>query len=262
MAAPTQRDADSLEEFLAVARDIGASSATGTLWYRGARDESYELIPRLYRGDADAKKLLVAETDMLDQFRTRSRPLLDGAVGDDWEYLFVMQHYGVPTRLLDWSENALLALYFALSAAAVHQFDCDAAVWILDPAQWNAKVFESMSPPGKALYATDENLNTYEPKRSIDNMGSGIAAMYALYNNPRITAQRGVFTVFGKEKKSMEAYFESKGLPEECLIKVRLPKAALEELNAQVRLLGFRESMIYPDLVGLATEIRIGQGLT
>jgi hypothetical protein len=41
-----------------------------------------------------------------------------------------------------------------------------------------------------------------------------------------------------------------------------LPEAALGDLNEQVRLLGFRESMIYPDLGGLATEIRIGHGLS
>jgi hypothetical protein len=231
------------------------------LWFRGVRDVAHTLVPRLFRGDADAPALLAAESDMLDQFRTRSRPLLDEPISDDWEYLFVMQHYGVPTRLLDWSENALLALYFALSGAAKTDFAADAAVWILDPALWNSETFTSMSPPGKALYASDDALNNYEPKREIDNMGAGIAAMYALYNNPRIAAQQGVFTVFGKVKDSMESHFEANDFPQGALTQIELPQSKLGELNKEVRLLGFRESMIYPDLDGLATEIRLGQGL-
>jgi hypothetical protein len=130
------RRVNSLPEFFDVARDLGATSPTWRLWFRGVHDATYSLVPRLYRGGGDAAELLARERDMLDEFRSRSRPLLEGNVYSDWERLFVMQHYGVPTRLLDWSENAFFALYFALAAAERDRAP-DAAVWVLDPARWN-----------------------------------------------------------------------------------------------------------------------------
>jgi FRG domain-containing protein len=250
-----------LNEYLDAAQTIGMASPTRTLWYRGTHDASYPLVPRLYRSDSTAAELLATEQEMLAQFRSRGRPLLADEVRTEWEFLFVMQHYGVPTRLLDWSENAFLALYFALSAASARDFGADAAVWVLDPATWNVTTFPAMDSPGKALHADENALNNYEPGRELNNMASEPAAMYALYNNPRITAQRGVFTVFGRDKRSIHDWLESKEFPDKTLTRLTLPRQALADMYEQVRILGFRESMIYPDLGGLAKEIRTEQGL-
>jgi len=245
-----------LKEYLDATSDLGNASATKTLWYRGAGNAGHALQPRLYRSEGTAATLLQKEQEMLAQFRSRSGPLLREQVTTDWGFLFIMQHYGVPTRLLDWSENAFLALYFAVSAAAAKGFPTDAAVWILDPAAWNEKTFPGMESPGKALHADDAALNNFSPEKELDNTAEGAAAMYALYNNPRIIAQRGVFTVFGRSKEPLETLFEKGDFPSTALTRLRLPQTSLAELNDQIRILGFRESMIYPDLEGLAREIR------
>lgn len=187
--------------------------------------------------------------------------MLEHELDSKWGYLFMMQHYGVPTRLLDWSENAMLALYFALSGAMRRGWVDAAGVWVLDPSAWNFATFPGMQPPGKALHADNPSLHNYAPGRELDEMAIGAAAMFARYNNPRISAQRGVFTVFGREKAPMEAIFESDGFPEHALTKIELLPEFLEEMNSHVRVLGFRESMVYPDLAGLATELRTEQGL-
>lgn len=76
----------------------------------------FPLIPKLCRlkpkGD-----LLQVEMNMLNEFK-RSNPLLiqPQAAMDDWDYLALGQHFGLPTRLLDWSNNALTALWFAVSS--------------------------------------------------------------------------------------------------------------------------------------------------
>jgi hypothetical protein len=255
------RRVDSLSQYFDVTRELGDASARRRLWFRGVHDAGYALVPRLYRSDADAAQLLELERDMLDEFRTRSRPLLSAEITTDWEYLFVMQHYGVPTRLLDWSENAFFALYFALSAAADREFTTDAAIWVLDPAGWNGVMFPDMRQTGAAVCVGDPALDGYEPGHEPDQMAAGAAAMWALYNNPRIAAQRGVFTVLGSGKDPLQDLFEERGFAATTLCRIRLPREILDDLNEQVRLLGFRESMIYPDLGGLATEVRLGHGL-
>ena len=55
---------------------------------------------------------------------------------NNWDWYFVMQHYGAPTRLLDWTEGALHGLYFALRNN--YGYD-DAAVWVLNPWKFNKK---------------------------------------------------------------------------------------------------------------------------
>ena len=79
--------------------------------------------------------LLALEQEMMARFAERARPFHDLRSLSQWDQLFLMQHYRVPTRLLDWSENPLVALYFALQSAdqtTGHLAD-DAAVWVLRP---------------------------------------------------------------------------------------------------------------------------------
>jgi hypothetical protein len=220
-----ERPISSLPEFCQATYELGMASARRRLWFRGVNNVDYPLVPRLYRSDSEVADLLALEGEMLAEFRSRSRPLLTSEMASDWEHLFVMQHYGVPTRLLDWSENALFALYFALSAAEQKGYPTDAAVWILDPAVWNREVVPGMKSPGNPVCVGDAVLGDYEPGRSL------------------------------------QAVFEEGDFPATTLRRLRLPREALGELNEQLRLLGFRESMIYPDLGGLATEIRVEQGL-
>ena len=91
------------------------------LWFRGNGHEKFKLIPTLYRHrtakiQAEFKKL---ECQLMARFRQRSLPYHTRDLRDDWEALFFMQHYGVPTRLLDWTENPLIALHFALMSTQI-----------------------------------------------------------------------------------------------------------------------------------------------
>jgi hypothetical protein len=257
---PERLQIDDLEDLLLLCRSLGSVEPRPRLWFRGVNNAGHALIPSLYRGAELAADALAKEERMRAQFTSRSMPLLTGPPQNEWGYLFIMQHYGVPTRLLDWSENVFLGLYFALTVSATKGFRTDAALWILDPAGWNAGILPGMDPPGAALNADDSDLRNFAPGREVNQMSSDILAMYARYNNPRITAQRGVFTVFGREKAPMEEVFETKGLEESALKKVVLPRGALRAMYADLRVIGFRESMIYPDLTGLAREISVDEG--
>src|SRR5687767_11832697 len=90
--------------------------ANHPLLFRGNSRASHGLIPTLYRHPSirSIDELRKLERQLMTRFRQRSIPYRSRDLIDDWEALFFMQHYGVPTRLLDWTENPSIALHFAL----------------------------------------------------------------------------------------------------------------------------------------------------
>jgi hypothetical protein len=88
-------------------------------------------------------------------------------------------------------------------------------------------------------------------------------AMRGTNNSARIVAQQGFFTIFGPEKKSMEQIFLEQKLesgqqmfPDDCLIRFLLPKENIESMKKEMFALGVSEATIYPDLEGLALELK------
>ena len=74
-----------------------------TAWYRGSGKESHNLVPSLFRHPKrkTPEELHKLEKDLASTFAQRSPPFVKQSFGDEWERMFYMQHYGIPTRLLD-----------------------------------------------------------------------------------------------------------------------------------------------------------------
>jgi hypothetical protein len=243
-----QCSASSLEEYLSVCAGlVKAWSAADTgelpLWFRGQRDAAWGLIPGAYRyPDLD-------EDEVRSEFMLKARPLLTQAPRSDWEWYFLMQHHGLPTRLLDWTEGSLIALHFALAQATTHQ---DAAVWVLDPwalNDWSLGkadlVITSPDCPSEAQaakYLSPIYENRQQPSKPI--------AAVPPYNSSRITAQRGSFTVHGSRKAPIESMFSKK------IAKVTLPRGSALLMRRQLRTVGISEFTLFPDLDGLCRDIR------
>jgi hypothetical protein len=174
-----------------------------------------------------------------------------------------MQHFGVPTRLLDWSESPLMALFFAVTSAP-HEigksgrlvFGADACVWLLDPARWNKHSVDLKSFPGSVLTTDDPNASAYKPVANVTTMKPFPIALYGSHNSQRIVAQRGVFVCFGKDTRPMEVAYRTEDFPADCLVKVILRRGRLPHIYAAIRRQGITDSVVFPDLDGLAREIK------
>jgi hypothetical protein len=137
--------AGSLSQYISIIVDLRQKWARGEekeLWFR-AEDESHSetrLQPGLYR-PAKGKppkpvaEILKLENFMYDEFQRCATQISDvGRNNDDWEWdsYFLMQHHGVPTRILDWSDGALIALHFAVRGKPLTPTS-GSIVYVLDP---------------------------------------------------------------------------------------------------------------------------------
>jgi hypothetical protein len=167
MTVPGVVNASTLKEFTELIEALKPSMDAPVL-FRGCGKATYTLLPSLYRHPKkkDVAELIELEGSILTRFRHRSIPYQERPPGGDWELLFLMQHFGVPTRLLDWTENPFIALYFAITSAENSRikgaFIEDAAVWILDTKLWNGHI---LSPywKGRILSIPDGPLDGYKP---------------------------------------------------------------------------------------------------
>jgi len=224
------------------------SVAKPKLWFRGLRRITNALEPSIYRLPFDPSY----EKQFLTKFKTRAIPFLESNPSDNyWEWLFLMQHHGVPTRLLDWSESALQALSLAIIFREDKHVGLDAAVWCLDPIKLNDYV--KITPEEKLPIP---NIIDNQPASQLYSSEYDIEYPIAItgpFNNARIAAQKGMFTLFPLKKVQS---LEEKEKADEFLTLFKIKKEDVESIKEQLFLLGVTEASIFPDLDHLAKEIK------
>lgn len=254
---------DSVEKYLKAVDQIyekicpDGNPASCVLWFRGVKSTSYDLSPSIIRGLGAQSEIIY-----MSKFRSLAYPYV-GEVpffpySEDrnsyWGWLFLMQHYGVPTRIMDWSREALVALLFALGKPNATEAKSDAAVWLLEPTVLNSAFrFYSFKEPGYIPNVTEPAFNArFGPNAKTDNVKA--AAAIGPLNNPRIIKQAGTFTVFPK----METLVPLNKLPDSSkfLYKIIIKKDARNLMNNQLRHYGLAERDLYPGIETVAEDIR------
>jgi hypothetical protein len=257
----TENSITTFQDFISLV-DQTTPGAMTSLWFRGVGKASYPLAPSIHRHAQviDQASLFSMEQKLLTRYKERSVPYLPAQARDSWEFLFLMQHYSVPTRLLDWTENPLIALFFALSSAKTDNagaYTTDAAVWTLSASSWNQTVFHGTSYQDAALSPSDPMVNqgygVGTDPRFINEMP---VAILGIHNSQRIVAQRGSFTLFGKSLLPMEDIYIGNNFPQDALTKIVIPAAQIGPLLNKLVWMGISDSVIYPDLEGLAKETK------
>ena len=205
----------SLEEFLR-----SPLWDTHTMIFRGVSDAEYELITSLGRvelKDEDARQEY--ESSVLLEFKRRAYPHLKDFPQNHIDWLALAQHYGLPTRLLDWSTNPLVAMYFATEKYPERDFAVYKRIqsdWWLDYSHLELEGITSVRgvrPP---------------------------------HTNIRFVNQEGVFTVHENPAEPLD---------DKNVVKYVFPHLIKEEIHWIIKKYGMHPSRIYPGLEGVAKDI-------
>lgn len=207
--------------------------------FRGHRELPWELKPSVARYRLNSFE---SECGMLEEFKLRSIPYLESSVDlSDADWLAIAQHHKMPTRLLDWSGNALAALWFAINQPAVISVDRGApppaaAVWVLGYQQGD-------------LISDKERRNPLTVQRT--------AVFKPRHVSRRIAAQDGWFTVHlaheGKDDRFVS--LESNQAFKDRLRYVTIPVDSFGRMRLELRTAGLTGAALFPDLDGIASLV-------
>lgn len=228
----------SLHEYLAQLDWIGARR--DPVLFRG-QGEILPLRPKIARSNSgfpgDTRHPEEREKGMLDAFKRQAVPFLKHEPANDWEWLALAQHHGMSTRLLDWSSNPLIALWFAVAdlSADETKSECDAVVWGFVP-----------GPADQQLW--DDPFGAYRE--------GGVRVFSPTHVSQRIRAQAGFFTAH-RPKPGVADYEPLEEYKAETaqLHKMVIARDRRVQLRRDLNLLGVNEASIFPDMEGLCRHL-------
>lgn len=217
-----------------------------SLWWRGHSRRSWKLYPSIYHKDLSKNETYMSVL-FRNQAKVRHREVPDLNDGPSW--VFLMQHYGLPTRLLDWTDSPLLALYFAVIDSSSD--DEDAIVWGLLPTQLNYAQIGIKGIVGTGNTQVQKLFgNVWKSTGEKDNAIETIA-INTQHVDIRQMVQASQFTIHGSELAITE--LEN---PQTFLTSIIVPRTAKVAFRQILNLFHINDSYLFPDLEHLAKQIQ------
>lgn len=217
-----------------------------TLWYRGQENKEWKIMPSIHRDNLNAQ----AEQVLCHSFYHRVSQVLPTKIPresyDQW--ISLMQHYGLPTRLLDWSYSPLVALFFAI-VDREESNECDACITVIAP-----ELLNEMQSLGRYIYPIDSQhalnmLRIAFKKENVNDLNGKIMAVFPTSNDLRIYAQKAAFTIHDTEKTIYDVC-ENK-----YIYRIIIPKDKKEYFRNILTTMDFTESMLFPDIEHIAQHV-------
>lgn len=218
------------------------------VWYRGQRQVSFNLAPGLLRsGDTRWQR----EHNLFSEFKVKAKRFLPPEQSS-WETLSTMQHWGAPTRALDWTTSLDVALFFA-----VYGSFCFPTIWMINPYDINEKAV------GKRVIFDEVD---HPPYDYIDTLGgkglphTSPIALSVAWMNERIERQAGLFTIHGTDLAPIN---EQKRL-KSSVRHVVIDNSLVPRLRRQLLEGGNTPDQFFPDLAGICATLKwkyeLGEG--
>ncbi len=246
-------------------RDADMKKRVRMAWFRGQASSDWQLTPKVRRGRYD-------EIAMTGEYRRRAA----GMPGTpDWSdksaWLFLMQHHGLPTRLLDWTASSLVALFFAVENEPPDSGH--PVVWMMNPNAHNWAALGCSFVPG-----TGADEAVHSPRASGPDLAFGVVnllaafgpfkhherplAVLGVHSHNRIQSQRGRFLAWGKDDRSLDLQPHCERLLEtEFLRRFNIDPTKRERLLLELYSIGIARSSLFPDFQGIADELALAYDL-
>ncbi|HDY8072321.1 TPA: FRG domain-containing protein [Vibrio vulnificus] len=223
-------------------------SHSADLWYRGVASRGYKLVP----GEVWRK---IDHEGLIEDFILHYEAYSNEIINDPWGLYALMQHYGLPTRLLDWTKNPLIALYFALEESGEkHSSSNRRIVYMMKPHSLNGKSVDHSYVSNTSVSSI---YNTYLPSalggREEDKPVDPVA-IYIPHKNRRMLSQEGAFTIHGSDSLTIEEYFVENNLKE--MVKFVIKEDLRSQLRKELFTIGYKEDDIYQDLGSMTERIK------
>ncbi len=249
-APPYPSAATTLSQFL----DILSTLITGeeAYWFRGHASINYRLVPSALRyNKRDQRNSAISGIREVQQVLSYKLPR-PPAPTERLNWLQIAQHYGFPTRLLDWTQNPVVALYFA----CCHNPDKDGLVVVMRPLELNAEV----NPNNPRLFNYEQDRDLIDKYIDLDGVESRrrnkrTIAVVPSWDHERIYLQQGFFTLHGSKQ------FEIDSSQVSSLTYIPVPQEAKARMIKELSRVGMGEMFVYPEPEHACNYLRQKKGL-
>ncbi|WP_448140650.1 FRG domain-containing protein [Stenotrophomonas sepilia] len=213
-------------------------------WYRGHAEKAWGLMPGYHR-----MKRPPPESVLINRFKQNANLLIAQRPKTNFEWLFLMQHYGVPTRLLDWTESPLTALYFSVVGSPKR----DGAIWVLDPVKLNQATKARPDDYKFVPSFDDDRVRDYETHvvEAKPDLVMEPMALIATRNNARIQAQLGVFTISHHAKRDLVQIGDGNHVTG-----FEVPNTKKKRILEELEILAYGKFQVFPELSSIGDIIR------